>query len=219
MKKVNVDLQPGVRRHKRDEIPHLLEEGAVGAVLEILVKDKDGNVKERRIQKSESFVRQFLEILWTLAWPLNYLEAYVLRDTGNTLRPIMATYEDFDTTALAGDITHGTVVGTDNTAPDIDQYALGAIIAHGVGVGQLQYGAVTYGAPTNDATTSQFTITRDFSNASGGAIVVNEIGLYVKGYIYADTYYFMTIRDVVAGGVTINNGETLTINYRIQATV
>jgi hypothetical protein len=29
----------------------------------------------------------------------------------------------------------------------------------------------------------------------------------------------MTIRDVIAGGIDVLNGETLTVNYRQQATV
>ncbi|GAI66501.1 unnamed protein product, partial [marine sediment metagenome] len=55
--------------------------------------------------------------------------------------------------------------------------------------------------------------------ANGGAITVNEIALYVKGYKYNVTYYFMIIRDVIAGGIAVPAGQTLTVNYREQAAI
>ena len=38
------------------EIKHLLEPGEVGAILELIVTDKDGKVTEKRVLKSKSFV-------------------------------------------------------------------------------------------------------------------------------------------------------------------
>ena len=46
---------------------------------------------------------------------------------------------NFTLKAPANTTTYGTVVGTDNTAVDIEDYALVAKIAHGTGAGQLQY--------------------------------------------------------------------------------
>jgi hypothetical protein len=122
------------------------------------------------------------------------------------------------TDALADDFTYGVVVGTGVGAPTINDYQLGTIISHGSGAGELQYSAVTWGAPASDATTSQMTITRNFANASGGDITVNEIGLYMKSYDGANRY-FCVIRDKIDGGITVPDGQTLTINYRLQATI
>jgi hypothetical protein len=83
----------------------------------------------------------------------------------------------------------------------------------------MNYGAVTWGLPTSDATTSQFTITRNIANVSGGPVTVNEAGLYVRGSKYTSHYYFMTIRDVIGGGIVVPNGQTLTVNYRIQGVI
>jgi len=130
----------------------------------------------------------------------------------------------FDCAAAAGDQNKGIMVGTGTTAPTIDDYQLGTRITHGTAAGQLQHGGVAFGLPASDPTTSQFTITRDFANASGGSITVNEIGLYVRasavdyGGGYGDRY-FMVIRDVIAGGLAVPNGQTLTVNYREQAVV
>ncbi len=215
-----IKAKPSIKIFKDSEIPHVLMEGEVGAAIELIVRDKYGNVTNKiGPQRSESFVRQFLELLWAMANQFNDATAPDVRDTSNTLRAIRASTAVFDSTAPAGDATHGTVVGTGNTAPTINDYALETLIAHGVGAGQLQYSDVSFGAPAADATTSQFTITRNFANGSGGAITVNEIGLYVRGMSTSNYYYFMTIRDVIGGGINVPNGQTLTVNYRLQTVV
>ena len=210
--------KPEAKVIREEEIPHVLVPGEMRAVLELIVKDKDGKVTEKRVMKSESFVRQFMELIFTTFtsnWTSN---RYPIRDTGNVVRNTYKHADLLQCDAGAGVVTNGVVVGTGTVAPTIDDYALGAIIAHGTGAGQLQYSAMTFGAPASDATTSQFTLTRDFANGSGGAITVNEIGLFSRAYDGANQY-FMTIRDVIAGGISVPNGQTLTVNYRIQAVV
>lgn len=209
-------------------IPHVLEEGELGCALEWMVSDtKTGEVKEHVIKKSESFVQQFLQILFAkmICTPREY--GVSIRDTGNTLRTvgvcgnaglIIGTNGGtiFDVMGGAGVVTYGIVVGTGAVAPTISDYVLGTPIAHGVGAGQLQYGAVTFGAPASDATTSQLTITRNFANGSGGAVTVQEIGLYCRAFYWEAQGYFMIIRDTT-GGIAVPNGQTLTVNYRPQA--
>ena len=215
-----IKIKPELQIIKDEEIKHLLEPGELGAVLELTVTDpKTGKVTDHQIIKSKSFVRQFLELLWIQAFQLPEVVPYNMRDTGNVLRNICESGLIFASDGGVGIVTHGIVVGTGVVAPTINDFALGTPIAHGVAAGQLQYSAVTFGAPASDATTSQFTITRNFANASGGLITPTEIGLYVKGYKYNVTYYFMSIRDVIAGGIAVPNGQTLTVNYRIQAAI
>ncbi|MBA7700468.1 hypothetical protein ES703_109182 [subsurface metagenome] len=221
MPKAQIGLKPELKIIREEEIPHLLVPGEMGAILELTVKDKNGKVTDHRVMRSKSFVRQFLELLWVQAFQIPYPAPYSVKDTSNTSRNIWGSSRTFGSTAASGDVTHGIIVGTGSTAPTIDDYAIETLIDHDASpptAGRLQYGAVAFGAPASDATTSQFTITRDFANASGGAITVNEIALYVKGY-GATTYYFMAIRDVIAGGISVPDGQTLTVNYREQAVV
>ena len=224
---VGLNSAQRVNKVKPDHI--VLEPGEMGAILELTVKKKDGTIRERRVQKAESFVRQFLDLLMMQAAMANEMSYHQIRDAGNILRAIAFSGLTFAADAAANDDTYGVMVGTGNTAPTIDDYALETKIDDGVGAGELQYGGVTYGLPTSSATESHFTITRDFSNASGGDITVEEIGIYVKAMAAwivqsndrtsgAPDLIFMTIRDVVGGGITIPNGETLTVNYRLQAT-
>jgi hypothetical protein len=217
------------KAHKLEPDHIVFQPGEMGAILELTVKRKDGTVRERRVRKAESFVRQFLDLLMMQAAMANEMSWHQIRDTGNVLRAIAFSGLTFATDAAANDDIYGVMVGTGNTAPTINDYALETRIDDGVGAGELQYGGVTYGLPTSSATESHFTITRDFSNASGGAITVEEIGVYVKAMAAwiiqsndrtsgAPDLVFMTIRDVVGGGITIPDGETLTVNYRLQAT-
>jgi hypothetical protein len=214
-----IKAKPELKVIKEEEIQHILEPGEFGAVLELVVSDKDGKVIEKRVLKSRSFVRQFLELLWVQAMQVPASVTYSVRDTGNTLRGLNDSIYSFNANAGAGDATYGIIVGTGTNTPTITDYALQTPIAHGSGAGQLQYGGVTFVQPASDSTTSQFTITRGFSNASGSAIAVNEIGLYVKGRAAGSQYNFMAIRDVIAGGISVPNGQTLTVNYREQAVV
>ena len=214
-----IRAKPELKVIREEEIPHLLIPGEVGAVLELIVTDKDGKVTGKQVLKSKSFVRQFLELLWIQAFQIPEIAPYSLKDTGNVARDICNSGLTFASDGGSGVVTHGIIVGTGTTAPTINDYVIQTAIAHGTEAGQLQYSTVTFGAPASDSTTSQFTITRNFANSSGGAITVNEIGLYVKGYKYDVTYYFMAIRDVISGGISVPNGQTLTVNYRLQAVI
>jgi len=223
--KKEIDLKLAMSVVKEEEIKHLLLPGEVGCIVDWEVKDKDGKITAQGSKKCESFVRQFLDLLLVAMRPYQWGRAsaagftYQVRDTGNTLRDIGSTLELYSCNGGAGVVTFGPVVGLGVGAPTVNDYVLGTPIAHGVGLNQLQYSAVTFGAPASDATVSQFTITRNFANASGLGVTVNEIGLYCKASASATDYYFMELRDVIGGGILVPNGQTLTLNFRIQAAI
>ena len=204
---------------KEDEITRLLNEGEVGAVLELTISDKNGRIVKHIQRKAESFVQQFLQLFYIQSCQIAERLLYPIKDTGNNIRNICESNLSFASNAALGDTNFGIMVGTGTTDPAINDYKLQTPIAHGTGSGQLQYSAVTFGAPAADSTTSQFTITRNFANGSSGSVTVYEIGLYVKGYVYNTAYYFMTLRDVISGGISVGAGQTLTVNYRIQAVI
>ena len=200
-----------------------LEPGEVGAILEMIVRDKNGKVTEYRKMPSKSFVKQMVQLLFVRAAGLWRVYNYIsITDTANAAQNVGVSTSGcypFLCDAGVGITTNGIVVGTGAVAPTINDYALGTLIAHGVGAGQLQYSAMSFGAPANDASVSQFRLTRDFANGSGGAITVNECGIYVQANDSAGNIrYFCTIRDVT-GGINVPNGQTLTLNYQMQATV
>ena len=219
-------LQPNIYIDKVDkEIK--LDPGELGATLECIITDKDGNSRVVYHDKAKSFVRQFMEILATQVTQMtdygyNYenIAWIYARDWGNVQNQILRGNYSFFSNAGIGSLS-GIMVGTGSTPPTINNYVMEAVIAHGGLAGQLQFSAVSFGAPASNVNTSQFTITRNFANASGGTITVYEIGLYTYPYWgrVATYYYCLTIRDVIGVGVVILNGETLTINYRLQAVI
>ena len=222
-----IEAKPALRLLRPDEIPHVLEEGEMGCALEWAVTDpKTGVVREHVVKRSESYVRQFLDLLYAIANNASQEYPIVIRDSTNTLRNVLHDTNDLfnrvpytlDVQSAVGTAT-SLCVGTGAVAPTINDYALGTTIAHGAGGGQMQYGAVTFGLPGNDATTAQFTITRNFT-ANAGGITVNEIGLYARARESPNTErWFLIIRDVIGGGIVVPAGQTLTINYRPQVTI
>jgi len=215
-------MEAKIKAEPKAEIvkPEEVEETAVlNAILELTVKDKDGKVTAHRVQKSESFVRQWLEVLYIQASGMRWY-GYPVRDTGNTVRQVQADEESMSVNALVIDTTHGVVVGDDSTAPTIDDYALISQISHGTGAGELQYSDMAIAHPAFDATLSQLTVTRDFANGSGGDVTVYEIGLILTmREISETTRYFLVIRDAIGAGIVVPTGQTLTANYRVQAVV
>ncbi len=205
---------------KEKEIRKLFLPGEMGAILEWEVKNQDGKVTSSGKKKSESFVRQFIDLFWVMALHLNVNFPAQARDTGNTLRNLGSGLYMMGAIAGVGNVDYGIIAGLDNTAPTISDYKLGTPCGHGAGLNQFQYGASAMGLPTSDATTSQLTITRNLANASGNPITVNEIGLYCYFVDTGNTgRYFMIIRDVIAGGIAVPNGDTLTVNYRALCTI
>jgi len=220
MDKHNVNSETNVMTLDPNKIPHVLLEGEMGAVLEWKLTDnKTGKATASGQRRAESFVKQFPQLLMSL-FQQTYLvgDAISIKDTGNTARDVRSRSPNFGADAGVGAVTHGIIVGTGSTAPTINDYVMETPIAHGTGAGQLSYGAVTWGTPAYDATTSQFTITRNFANSSGGTITINEIGLYVTAWDTA-VKYFMVLRDKITGGIAVPTGQTLTVNYRLQGVI
>ena len=178
------------------------------AYVEFIVRDKEGRITQYKRKKAESFVRQFIDLLYT-RFAFNG-EAYGILDITNTSRNVFGIdYYYFDVAGYAGVVNKGIIIGTGTGAVAIGNYVIGTIIPHAT----MNYGAVTFGAPADDGTTTQFRITRDFANVSGGSVTVEECGLYS---IYA--YTLLLARDLT-GGIVVPNGQTLTVNYQIQGTI
>ncbi len=200
----------------------IIQPGEMAATIEWFVTDQNGIVTQHQPpKKSESYVQQFIQCLYAMAIGQPLTQPILLVDTAGVTYGARAQYSLLTATGLINIATRSIVVGSGNTAPTITDFQLQTQIAHGVGAGQLQYSATTFAAPAADATTAQFTITRNFANGSGGAVVVNEIGLYVLGKVSGagagpTDRFFMIIRDVIGGGISIPNGQTLTVNYRPQ---
>jgi hypothetical protein len=196
---------------------------------EIEVRDENGKLLKFKRFKAHSWLKQFCGCLkGIMAHKYNSLNEgnVTVIDTSGTGRtyprssvglhqsgmPIMADVNEGD---------YGLVIGTSDTANTKDTYAMGGVIAHGSGSGQMLYGGTTIENPTNPSGNDWvFRIIRIFTNNSGASITVKEIGIIAKSQDPIPTVrYFLIARDVISAGVTVPNGSTLTVRYIPKITV
>ena len=181
---------------------------------ELGVADESGHraFSSGKVQ-AKSFVKQFAQLMFNVGF-----QAAVGTPTSvtNVAGSSVTTMQQmgFRTDAGTTTSTYGILVGTGTSAESINDTALQTQVAHGASAGQLQYGAMTYAAPSTTATTTTFRCTRVFTNASGGTVTVQEIGLVSR----EQSNSFLLIRDLT-GAVAVNNGQQLTVNYDFTTTI
>jgi hypothetical protein len=111
-----------------------------------------------------------------------------------------------------GSTAKGIVVGTDDTAENNNDYHLVALIASGVGAGQLDYGPMSYVYPQVNGGYCDLVLIRSFYNGSGDSVTVKEFGCYAVNH----SYTFMMMRDVEGSGKTVANGDTMVVQYTLR---
>jgi len=181
-------------------------------------------------QPSRSFVKQFIQILYQLHSNL----AVSVTDYLGNVRAIASTAFSlavvstpgnvpisFDNTGpynqYWGDLV-GIQVGSNNTAPTANDTAMNTRIAHGKAAGQLWYGGSEIEDPVVAAPNVSVLLRRYFTNLSGGAVTVREVGIHAAGHIAPGAYIFLICRDAIAD-VVVNNNEILRVQYTPQTTV
>ena len=211
----------------------IIKDGGVFLDLVFKVTDKDGNVTHQHQEEGHSFVANFIKLLYCSAMihhaPMADGSALVLVDTSGTNRSggsyhavqVGLGQQFMQANAGIGVDTWGMLVGTDDGTilpKDINNYALGAKIAHGTGSGQLSYGDSAIVPSVHDGASYSYAgITRSFSNNSGAGITIEEIGLVTV--MYWDTSsnrYFLLSRDICGSPITVPNGQALTASVNIK---
>jgi len=191
----------------------------------IITDSKGKIVKRSRWRKSRSFVIAFLqhiELFTSHAFGADITLS--LKNTSNTAKtlPALTTiwYNLFTVFAGDNDSSYGIVVGSGTTAPTNADYALGTQIVHGVGAGQLDYGAHSRTTTAVVGANVDYVISRTFYNGSGATITVKEIGIYCASRdLDATTQVFCIVRDVLAASQDVLNTQTLTVQYTLRTTV
>jgi len=182
------------------------------------IRNSNGELmKDSGERQCHSFVANFARLLYNCAFFLGLGSPVAITDTGGTSQTAYSNmHRGLRTDASTGTSTYGLQVGTGTGAESINNTSLGTQIAHGSGSGQLQYGAMSYGAPSTTGTTTTFRFTRVFTNASGGSIGVEEIGLVSNSGDFSKRYLWL--RDLT-GTITVNNGQSLTLNVDFTTTI
>lgn len=185
------------------------------------VKRKDGSIKfDSGQRKANCFVLQFLQLI------CGYFkaDAVTIKDVTGTNRTApdavhRSPWICSQITAPSGDSSYGIVVGTGTAAEANDNYALQSQCTHGTGANQFLHGSMGLTEPKVAAGNVDYVLERSFTNESGSAITVNEVGAYVKVWDSTATYrYFCILRDLT-GGISVGNGEILVVEYTVRTTV
>ena len=141
-------------------------------------------------------------------------------DMGGTSRTVIPNANVFLVTPTLGTTSatfRGIVVGTGTTAEDRDDSALATLIAEGTGSGQLTHGAgSSSAAPVAITGGYRLSITRTFTNSSGSAIVIGEIGLAFRNSVDATAIGFLGIRDVLSATHSVANGNSVLVEYLLD---
>lgn len=182
------------------------------------VRERNGiSVFDSGVIPGHSFCKQFGQLMFNVGFECGLTSPVAVTNTaGSSVTTLAGMNRGLQTDAGTTTSTYGIQVGTGTSAESINDTALQTQIAHGTGAGQLQYGSMTFGAPSTTATTTTFRFTRVFTNGSGGTVTVQEIGLVSRDII--NTNSFLWVRDLT-GAVAVGNGSQLTVNYDFTTTI
>ena len=102
----------------------LFQPGEIGVVLEWQGKRADGQVREQRLKKGESYVRQFLDLLLIQMSGITEVSPLQIVDTQGLEKDIAHSILNFDCAAVTNIDSYGIVVGAGSIPPTISDYAL-----------------------------------------------------------------------------------------------
>jgi len=184
--------------------------------------DAGGHLTQRLIQRSDSFLPNFIGMLYSQL-DCSYAGSGTSGsgpNIGGTNEVFISDYtgvypdnDIFATNDGSGDASYGIQVGTGTAANSTSTYALASQIANGTGSGQLSYGSHSYVSWSAGSTNT--VATRTFINQSGASITVSEVGLVFE----SNGYSFIMIRDVLSSSFTVANGASFNVQYTIAITV
>lgn len=187
----------------------------------IFVHDLDGRQVASYSKFSRSFVQQIAQLM-QLFMQDRTAGTISITDTGGVSRTSYTGTTNaadwFRVIQSAGSNTFGIVWGTGTNAEATTNTALQTIIAHGTSASQLSYGACAVGNATAGSSSTTVTITRSATNASGGTITTQELGVYMDFVDNGTTERFLcAIRDLNTQAVT--NNQVITTIYTLDFAV
>jgi len=193
--------------------------------------DAGGHLAQRLIQRSDSFLPNFVGMLYsqlsaqydgngtsgsgpnTSNTNNAFIDAYTYAPGGSGGN-VYITWV-FCANDSSGDASYGIQVGSGTAANSTSTYALASQIVNGTGSGQLSYGSHMCNWSTGTNSTA---VARSFSNGSGSSITISEVGMVWESG-FNSTNAFIMIRDVLSSSFTIANGGSTTFQYNIAITV
>jgi hypothetical protein len=114
---------------------------------------------------------------------------------------------------------YGIVVGTDNTAESLSDYALNTQATEGTGTDEFNHGAHAFSHAAVSGSNVDFIVSRTFTNNSGATITVREIGIYVQQMSQSGRKWVCVARDVLSSPVDVIANQVLTVEYTLRTTI
>jgi hypothetical protein len=187
-----------------------------------IVRDRDGKVLSQEEKKSRSFLGLWNKMIWTQMTGASYPALMVTDISGNPWPLGVGTSgNNFRMNGGAENPNMGIVIGTSDTPVDVSDYRLGALIAQGLGAGQMDYMAMVINASVVADPSCDFFMSRQMANNSGGLITVRESGIYVmmeRSLSPFTAAYGCGVRDVFTTPQDIPDGGGITIEYTLRVT-
>jgi len=183
--------------------------------LDIKYKIEDIENKKILIEKpSDSGVLNLVKAIHHLITPKKFINERFISTT-NSGYLSMGIVLDYD---YENPPYNGICVGSSQIPYDINQYSLQALITHGTGSGQLQYGSNNVNFFIINGTTATWTVNKTFSNESGNTVDINEIGV-VRATTSESGLIFLMIRDVLPSTIALQNQKSIRIEYAFSLNV
>jgi len=187
-----------------------------------IVQDHNGKVLSKEEEKSRSFLGLWNKMIWTQMTGASYPALMVTDINGNSWPLGVGTSgNNFRMNGGAENPNMGVVIGTSDTPVDVSDYRLGALIAQGFGVGQMDYMAMVINASVVADPNCDFLMSRQMANNSGGLITVRESGIYVmmeRSLSPFTAAYGCGVRDVFTTPQDVPDGGGITIEYTLRVT-
>jgi hypothetical protein len=178
-----------------------------------IVRDKNGNIVDKRDQSVDSLVTNFWKIIYN--WQANQLNLASVVDLNGTTDTVLLRGFRCDG-ALEG--YQGIVCGSSNTAVAYLNTQMGAITLHGFDTSQISaHETSTF----YDPATNTFEMVRTFTNADTGAadITIREVGIAGSSdttFLGGLTNAQLVCRDVLSSPLVVPYEGQLTVIYTIQ---
>lgn len=182
----------------------------IGLNIELIVTDKNGNIKQKIAKKADTFLKVFGVLITGRAfWNV---QGNTCKDVANVTQNInFPGLQKFNFDAPLGNSVYGLVVGSSDTAVTYNDYNLISKISHASDGLYYNDTAIVNDTPSEGS----ITVTRLMENRSAGTIDVKEMGLiWLFEYGYGNMY-FLGARDTFTT-ITLSPGDFLNAKYIVS---
>jgi hypothetical protein len=175
--------------------------------VQAIVRDKTGKIVKRGPhRRANSLLKAFIQLL---AVQMD-AGSRTIKTSLNVDYSCAPGASNFLLNAPEGIKTYGIVVGTTDTAVTMADYKLAAQATT-----NWTHGAVTVATANPDASTWRIEITRVFTNETGAAVTLKEVGIYAR--LVSSSHHGCIERTIYT--VSVGAGASVTFTYYITITL